>query len=553
MHLDEARLGNVLRPDKGRAFQLLTWSFAELPEWHRNTSVGWLPFAAVPSKLVLNLSKFMRFVLRLFFSLEGNNFRTLGIMLIDPRGRQYHMHASYKAMIADYKCHVEVGTLKGASGTTCCGKCVNVVNASHNIAWTAGRGYVRFQEPDKSKFVPHSQRTFSKMADMLAEARPTTSNADFKILEKRLGLKYDPEGLPWDLSLRHIHRLPDSMYLDWMHNFLASGGCAQYQVNEIVLEMNKHGVTLEKLDAFSKFVVFRKTHTKLSKTWFQDRIQPSTSANRHPHAKGFAGEMLMVIVIIDMFITLILEPEGIMKSHTVAFQHLVSVVRLLQMGDCLLQHVDDIEEALALWHKHFLELYPNCAKLKLHLSRHFPGDLRTNGVNLSCFRGERGIRVPKSIGSRCFKNYGSTLTSHLLNELLKGIDDGKAFFRDGLGHIVKYLPATSQPWARLRPVADVRSCNKARNKTGTLCKDDHVSWIANNGSQALGQILQFAAVPMHGGSESICAHVKLHTRVNPTKWLAHVHGAEHELVSLPLLVAQTCFRQDPFLILNVVL
>ena len=158
--------------------------------------------------------------------------------------------------------------------------------------------------------------------------------------------------------------------------------------------------------------------------------------------------------------------------------------------------------------------------------------------------------VPKSIGSRSFKNYGSTLTSHLLNEFLKGIDDGTAFCPVGLIHIVKYSPAASEPWARLRPVANVRSCNKARNKTGTLCKNDHVSWIANNGSQALGQIIQFAAVPMHGGSESIFAHVKLHTKVNPTKWLVHVDEAEHELVSLPLLVAQTGFRQDPFLIVN---
>ena len=122
MHLDEGRLGNVLRPDKGRGFQLLTWTFAEFPEWHRKTMVGWFPFVAVASGLVLNISQFMRFVLRLFFSLDGHNFERLGIMLLDPRGRKYHMRASYKSMIADYKCHVEVGSLKGASGTMCCGK-----------------------------------------------------------------------------------------------------------------------------------------------------------------------------------------------------------------------------------------------------------------------------------------------------------------------------------------------------------------------------------------------------------------------------------------------
>ena len=49
-HIDEARLGNVLRPDAGRSFHQIVWTIAELPFWHRNRQEGWIPFTYVRGK-----------------------------------------------------------------------------------------------------------------------------------------------------------------------------------------------------------------------------------------------------------------------------------------------------------------------------------------------------------------------------------------------------------------------------------------------------------------------------------------------------------------------
>ena len=49
-HIDEARLGNVLRPDAGRSFHQIVWTIAEVPFWHRNRQEGWIPLTYIRGK-----------------------------------------------------------------------------------------------------------------------------------------------------------------------------------------------------------------------------------------------------------------------------------------------------------------------------------------------------------------------------------------------------------------------------------------------------------------------------------------------------------------------
>ena len=46
-YLDEARPGNVHRPEHARLSQCLYWSIKEVPAWFRSRRAGWLPFVYV--------------------------------------------------------------------------------------------------------------------------------------------------------------------------------------------------------------------------------------------------------------------------------------------------------------------------------------------------------------------------------------------------------------------------------------------------------------------------------------------------------------------------
>ena len=82
-HVDEARLGNVLRPDAGRSFQSITWCIGQTPDWYRNREAGFIPFAMMPAKTVngSNISAVFGHILEeIFFAEHGFNFNT-GIIL----------------------------------------------------------------------------------------------------------------------------------------------------------------------------------------------------------------------------------------------------------------------------------------------------------------------------------------------------------------------------------------------------------------------------------------------------------------------------------------
>ena len=51
-------------------------------------------------------------------------------------------------------------------------------------------------------------------------------------VQQSTGIKWDPEGVLWDDLVRSTLRPPWCEYPDWMHVYVASGGVAQYEVNE---------------------------------------------------------------------------------------------------------------------------------------------------------------------------------------------------------------------------------------------------------------------------------------------------------------------------------
>ncbi len=88
------------------------------------------------------------------------------------------------------------------------------------------------------------------------------------------------------------NRLPLSLYWDWMRYIVASGGLAQYQMNQAVRVIVQSGIPIHEIDEFQCKLTYPSNWTKLTKTFFADRVVDNNDA----HIKAFAGEMLTAVV-----------------------------------------------------------------------------------------------------------------------------------------------------------------------------------------------------------------------------------------------------------------
>ncbi len=65
--------------------------------------------------------------------------------------------------------------------------------------------------------------------------------------------------------MRHIVSFPTSVYWDWMHCVVASGGIAQYELNQLVLSICGSGIPIEQLDEFAATIQWPHASAKLPK------------------------------------------------------------------------------------------------------------------------------------------------------------------------------------------------------------------------------------------------------------------------------------------------
>jgi hypothetical protein len=133
-YCDGVKPGNVLRPDLGRSFEAVYWTFMEFPDYFRSRcAFGWLPLCFLPcirvQQLPAGMSSIAKEILKLFFSPDRSkfNFETTGLIL-QVAGRDVHLRGRFGCWLADEKAIKEIVHCKGASGLKPCVCCKNVVN-----------------------------------------------------------------------------------------------------------------------------------------------------------------------------------------------------------------------------------------------------------------------------------------------------------------------------------------------------------------------------------------------------------------------------------------
>ena len=211
-----------------------------------------------------------------FFSDSGFNFETTGVRLeMVEQGNSYQFHGWYRATCADEKAEKEISSGKGASGFKSCLICSNCVNTDRK---NTTANLIHYSDPDFSKFRQHTPGSYAAMADRLAETRSSRiTKTKFEKMQTCQGVKYSPIGVLQDKRIRAIARIPESVYYDWQHCLVASGGVYQYQANLFIIALLRNSsVALEIIDEFAATIRHGCRAGKLSKTFFQDRVRMPT-------------------------------------------------------------------------------------------------------------------------------------------------------------------------------------------------------------------------------------------------------------------------------------
>ena len=117
------------------------------------------------------------------------------------------------------------------------------------------------------------------VCDLEERARAGGPRKAFAELGHMYGLSYNQNTLLWSRGLLAIVRVPDCVYWDAMHVLHASGGVAQYECNQLAMQIRRSGGSLAMLDEFAAKVVWRKCQQRLPRTFFQDRIVDDLSSS----------------------------------------------------------------------------------------------------------------------------------------------------------------------------------------------------------------------------------------------------------------------------------
>ena len=342
----------------------------------------------------------------------------------------------------------------------------------------------------------HTNESFYAMVDRLSgERERRVTKTQFKLLEKTLGLNYQPDGLLWDTRLRTVLRPVDNCIRDWMHTTV-SGGIAGTEMRLVIATLVGRGVTLTSLVEYASCFHLPRVMGRIEQSWFTERRLSGDNL------RSFASEQLCMIPILHRFLRDIVEPMGIMVDDIRCFAHLATIVDLLSLGPVgAMPHVAELRQAILNHHELYATLYPaEAIKPKWHHLLHIPENMSTVGRLLSCFVTERKHRITKKAALYVFRHFEATVLKDLINKQVHDFVDSNLFkaaflMEPSTVDIGGYTVRTS--------VAAMLSCGEVHRGDIVATRDHRVGkvsqfWAACDGSI----ILAIAVYPPAPGVDS---------------------------------------------------
>ena len=430
VYLDEARPGNVRRPDDGRCTQCLYWSCIDYPNWWLSRRNGWKPFAyitlAAMSEAGVTDTMLFRHMVRRFDVNDGPNISD-GIGFREDGGNiTFIIKFRMGPLIADWKQHVSIFCLKGYNGTVPCRVCANTIGRCQFFDDHPHLLHVYSQEHER--FVIMDAAGFQEIIDDLkhtAETRPS----ELKAMEIQVGVKYDDEGTLCDAEVMSRIQWPWVAYTDHMHTYAASGGIAQFQLNQFVLFLCSCNIDIGDIDNWIEQVRLPRGYCKLKKKFFATRIRKSRKA----HIKAYASEVLTATMLLHFFVQVVVKPEAIeaMMMHLACFDLLQALISTLQMEGGR-EAADRLAELCRLHHELFNVLYPLCRKPKGHAAAHIAAFWHFWGRLAGCYAPERHHKLMKRIMSFSFNKVGKTALAYDIRKWFRQLEDPHIFMAEHL-------------------------------------------------------------------------------------------------------------------------
>ena len=532
---DAVTPGNNLRPDQGRSFISFMWSFLELPQWLRHRGrLRWLTFSYVQKKQMkrarITIVNIVKAIMLDMFGDPDCNFQTTGVLLRHGAESQL-VRMKFKTCPQDWLAQVDMFGMKGAQGLNPCPLCENCMG--RRKFFEDDSGFVHVLSPLYEKF---RLRTRSRMREVLDCISSIASDHPEQLddVEKATGLCWNPDGLLFDKDLAGIIDLSEAIFADTAHCLLASGGVAQFHINQFVLRIiDRTDFDLPDLDCFAGKVTLPRSVPKLSNTFFQDRIVQKQSA----HLRGFASEVRLAVEILGLFVEMILEPASIaaLSAEIECFKHLRELLDHISAGTY--EHAHPALDACRKHHQCFLALYPVCAAPKLHYTWHAILAWISFGVLVSCLGAEAEHQLPKRVMAYSYKNCCSTALSHWLNKFLGHLDDPTTF-------APTFLPPGAQQFDQTiimggKAAHFLEQSLQVHTPVGTFFKGDLLHW--NTDVVCVGIAKRFFMARIDGDVKFVAVVQQyLPVHVAPGLWLA----SEMAYVCTSLVIGALPFVKD---------
>ena len=131
----------------------------------------------------------------------------------------------------------------------------------------------------------------------------------------------------------------------------ASGGIAQYELNQLMQEARRQGCAMPTIQALMATV-----HCSKESPWrrpLEKRSLPSPKS----HIRAFASETLQLVEICVAFADMALEPARLMPAHVLCLRLLYTIQVIILSGDEACDHIDRLEDILSGHHQLYMQLY----------------------------------------------------------------------------------------------------------------------------------------------------------------------------------------------------
>ena len=165
-----------------------------------------------------------------------------------------------------------------------------------------------------------------------------------------------------------------------------------------------------------------------------------------------------------------------MAEHVHCLNMALQTMDYLRSGDRVCEVLDAAEETQRLHHEKFVSLYAESAKIKIHIQRHILESIRKTGANLSCWRGERGLRRQKRIGRKSYNMWHNTLMHDAVRHFLTSLHSPDTFNKIKLTGKPKASPPDLARKIFGEPVRIASTSRRAANEFGQIFAKDIVMW-----------------------------------------------------------------------------